>query len=260
MSKKNQQTYTAPDIVSYYSQLRELQAAEKTILERFRSDWKQLKVLDMGIGGGRTTQYLASLVSEYVGIDYSPEMIRACQARFTTSEKLKLLVCDARDLSRLEESYFDFILFSFNGLDYISHEERLQVLKEVKRVGKSGSYFYFSTHNLQGLEDEFNGQKKISLNPFTSYVNLVMLGFLHLFNYPLNLKKIQGLDYLMVRDEPHNFRLSTYYIRPIKQLEQLQPYFTNIQVYSWLTGLEVSQGQELKKNREMWLYYLCQIP
>ena len=57
------------------------------------------------------------------------------------------------------DSFFSFILFSFNGIDCISHEDRFRVFKEVQRVGRAGVLFCFSTHNLQGLHHlEFRAQ------------------------------------------------------------------------------------------------------
>ncbi len=124
MNDKNNQTYSTPLIVNYYQQLQQLQPAEATIIKRFEDKLPQMKMLDMGVGGGRTTKYFFPLVKEYIGIDYSAAMITACQERFINEEqKVKLKVGDARDLSQFEDNYFDFILFSFNGIDYISHAD-----------------------------------------------------------------------------------------------------------------------------------------
>ena len=50
-----------------------------------------------------------------------------------------------------EDSSFDFILFSFNGIDYMNHDERIRTLREIRRILKTGGYFCFSTHNLNFL-------------------------------------------------------------------------------------------------------------
>jgi ubiquinone/menaquinone biosynthesis C-methylase UbiE len=253
----NQKTYTARSLVQHYAQLRALQPAEKTVLALLRGRLSSRKMLDLGVGGGRTTQHFAPLVAEYVGLDYSPEMIAACQKRFAPSSgKLLFEVGDARDLSRFRDNYFDFILFSFNGIDSISHSDRLRVWQEISRVGKSGGYFCFSSHNLQGMEREFEWRNKLSLNPFASYVNLVMWAILRWCNPSINLEKLKVSDYAIVRDEPHNFRLQTYYIRPQEQLKQLESNFRDIKIYSWKSGREISSKSELLSNTDMWLYYL----
>ena len=73
-----------------------------------------LKVLDLGVGAGRTTKFLMDLADEYVGIDYSQGMINACKKGKLS--KLKFFVADAQNLNFLDSNYFDFILFSYNGI------------------------------------------------------------------------------------------------------------------------------------------------
>jgi ubiquinone/menaquinone biosynthesis C-methylase UbiE len=260
---RNQKTYIAASVVRHYAQLKALQPAEQAILERLRSQLSGMKMLDIGVGGGRTTQHFAPAVATYIGIDYSAEMIAACQKRFPASvssaSSAQFAVCDARDLSQFADNSFDFILFSFNGIDYVSQRDRLQVLQEVSRVGKPGSYFCFSSHNLQGFEQAFRFKKQFSFNPITTYVNLVMLALLRFFNRAIVQQTLENLPYAIVRDESHNFRLETYYIRPQAQLNQLASNFRNIQVYSWQTGLEITPENFPHANEDLWLYYLCMI-
>ncbi|PZO44112.1 MAG: class I SAM-dependent methyltransferase [Pseudanabaena frigida] len=260
MFEHNYQVYVARGIVQHYSQLRQLQPAEQTILDLLSDEWSSMKMLDIGVGGGRTTQHFSGVVQEYVGIDYSQEMIAACQTHFPSSSQSRVFeVGDARDMSQFEDNYFDFILFSFNGLDSLSHLDRLQVFQEISRIGKSGSYFFFSSHSLQGLEREFNWRKQISLNPLTTYVNLVMFGLLRFFNRSISSKQLKSSDYEIIQDESHNFRLKQYYVRPQEQIDQLKADFDNIKMYSWKSGLEIANQKELSINSDMWLYYLCQI-
>ena len=252
MSDKNQQTYTALDVVDYYSQLAAIQPGEATIRDLLQPQLSKMKMLDIGVGAGRTTQHFASIVGEYLGIDYSQTMIAACQRRFPQSA---FAVCDARDLSQFADDSFDFMLFSFNGIDFMSHSSRLELFAEVRRIGKPGSYFYFSSHNLVGMEREFDFKRQFSFNPVKTYVGLMMSAFLHGFNFPTTIRQLQSLDYAILKDESHNFRLDTYYIRPRSQITQLTPYFDRVQVYSWKSGLELLDD-ELDSCSDMWLYYL----
>lgn len=260
LNDPNQKTYAARSVVHHYMQLKRLQPAEQTILDLFRDQWSKMKMLDIGVGGGRTTQHFSRLVMDYVGIDYCAEMIAACQQGFVTSVPAAVFeVCDARDMSQFDDHSFDFILFSFNGIDAISHADRLKVFQEVCRVGKTGGYFYFSSHNLQGIERELNWRNQVSVNPITTYVNLVMLALLRCCNRALSLSQIHAAAHLIIQDESHNFRLKQYYIRPQAQLHQLAADFSQVQVYSWKTGLEITDDTELRSNTDMWLYYLCMI-
>lgn len=258
--RNNQKTYQSQGVVKHYAQLRQLQPAEETIIQRLGDRLSSMKMLDLGVGGGRTTQHFAPLVGEYVGVDYSPEMIAACQKRFASSSRpIVLEVGDARDLSQFEENTFDLILFSFNGIDYISHGDRLKVLQEIHRVGKPGGYFCFSTHNLPSMEKAFHWRTQLSVNPLKTYVNLVMLGIMRLCNPSITLSQLKSSPYEMLRDESHNFRLKTYYVRPEEQMKQLAAYFKEIQVYSWKSGRELTSEEERSSNLDMWLYYFCMI-
>ncbi len=247
---ENQKTYASASIVRYYELINQLQPAEQLIFDRLSHRLPTMKVLDLGVGAGRTTQYLADRTAEYIGIDSSPEMIEACQTRFPDR---CFQVCDARDLACFETGYFDFVLFSFNGIDYVDHDDRLKILQEIHRVSKPGAIFCFSSHNLQSFENTFKPQW--SWNPIATYTNLVMLGILRVLNSELTLTKIKGLPWAIVKDESHNFRLNTYYIRPEDQIEQLVPLFENIQVYSQIGELEDRDNQ--RSNLDQWLYYYC---
>jgi ubiquinone/menaquinone biosynthesis C-methylase UbiE len=260
MMDKNKETYTKSNIVRHYSQLQMLQPAEQTILDFFQDRLSTMKMLDIGIGGGRTTQHFSPLVHEYTGIDYSDEMIAACQQRFPeSSQNISLQVVDARRMQQFSDNSFDFVLFSFNGIDYVSHSDRLQILKEIHRVGKVGGHFFFSSHNLQAMAREFICKTHISLNFLKTYVNLVMLALLRLFNASITRTQLMNASHLLIRDESHNFCLQTYYIRPAEQIKQLASHFGDITVYSWNSGQQISSRSALSMNVDMWLYYLCVI-
>jgi ubiquinone/menaquinone biosynthesis C-methylase UbiE len=94
-------------------------------------------------------------------------MIAACQQRFSGSPLcMSLEVGDARSMIQFADNSFDFILFSFNGIDCVPHSDRLQILQEICRVGKPGCHFFFSSHNLQGMAREFNCKTQISRHWF----------------------------------------------------------------------------------------------
>lgn len=106
-------------------------------------------ILDLGVGGGRTTPHLSQLASRYVGIDYAEEMIRVCRTKFP---RLQFAVADASDLSGFEAGSFDAVIFSFNGLDHLCPDQKRQrCLQECHRVLKPGGVFIFSSHNPRAL-------------------------------------------------------------------------------------------------------------
>ena len=56
-------------------------------------------------------------------------------------------VGDVRTLPEIADASFDLAVFSYNGLDGLSHGERLLALAEIRRVLAPGGHFIFSAHN-----------------------------------------------------------------------------------------------------------------
>lgn len=140
----NLDVYVRPKIAQWYATQSELLKAEITAFDIARPIWENGRVLDMGVGGGRTTESFAKAAA-YIGADYSQAMVDAAKQRYPTHEFRQV---DARDLSAFADESFDFVLFSYNGLDCVGHADRLQVLAEVHRVVRPGGVFMFSSHNM----------------------------------------------------------------------------------------------------------------
>lgn len=104
---------------------------------------KRDSVLDIGIGGGRTTGPLSEAFRNYVGIDYSGAMVAAAKSFFPGAD---IRTMDARKLDF--DRGFDCVIFSFNGIDSIDFSDRDQVFKQVGKVLKPEGYFIYSTHNI----------------------------------------------------------------------------------------------------------------
>ncbi len=139
----NLEVYRNPAVVSHYASLQYLTAAERLLFDTYLKPG--MAILDIGVGGGRTTLYLAAKASRYVGVDYSEEMIRLCRGKFSG---LEFQVADAADLSAFASQSFDAIVFAFNGLDYVLPAERRQkCLRECERMLKDGGVLIFSSHN-----------------------------------------------------------------------------------------------------------------
>jgi SAM-dependent methyltransferase len=108
---------------------------------------KGAAVLDLGVGGGRTTAFLAPPAGRYLGIDSSAGMVRLASER-RPSEDIQL--GDARHLEGIEDDSFDIVVFSNNGIDAVGHDGRPAVLAEVARVLRPGGLLLLSTFNLDG--------------------------------------------------------------------------------------------------------------
>lgn len=258
----NKITYKESDIVGFYSELTNLQPPEGTILNLLKDSLSEMKMLDIGVGGGRTTVHFAQLLKTYEAIDYSEEMIAACNKRFSEhSNSISFKVCDARFMKIFKDNTFDFILFSFNGIDYISENDRLKVFMEIQRVGKPGGYFCFSTHNLLCIHRIFNFKYQLSLHP-KRMARRIFHWFLirFVYNTGMDIKKGRQCEYAIFNDGVHNYRLQTFYIKPIEQIKQINEngLFKDVRVFS-LNGGEIKSETELKSIEDRWLYYLCVI-
>lgn len=254
----NRTAYKKKRIVKIYSRHTELQKPEKTILNILRNELPEMKMLDIGVGGGRTTLHFAKLVKEYVGIDYSEEMIAACKNRFSDYPAgIKFKVCDARDLNTFKDNSFNFILFSFNGIDYVSHDERLKIMAEIRRVLKPNGYFGFSTHNLQSINNLFDFKKQLAFQIHLpkQIIHWFLIRFI--FNRKINIRKLKDLQTAIFNDGAERFGVQTYYIKPFEQIKQLQPYFKEVRTFLLKSGFEVNEKTDLKRNNDDWLYYLC---
>ena len=93
-----------------------LDAGEQAVLLHVADSARGLPVLDVGVGAGRTTPLLRLLSSDYLGIDYTPEMIVRARRRFPDAA---FEVADARDLASLSAGSFALAYFSFNGIDAV---------------------------------------------------------------------------------------------------------------------------------------------
>jgi SAM-dependent methyltransferase len=147
MSAANLEVYNRPDVAAHYAVLDYLTPCERYLFELYIQPGAA--ILDLGVGGGRTTPYLSTRASRYVGVDYAVEMIRACRRKHPS---LEFMVAEASDLSKMAACSFDAVVFAFNGLDYvIPGEARMKCLKECHRILKPDGILLFSGHNPRSI-------------------------------------------------------------------------------------------------------------
>ncbi len=100
------------------------------------------KVLDLGCGNGRFSQYLEHV--DYTGIDFSEKMIEEAKKRFPDK---RFLVGSALDLPLKDES-FDKI-YGIAVFHHIpSHKYRIKALLEMKRVLKPGGFLFLTVWDM----------------------------------------------------------------------------------------------------------------
>lgn len=142
----NLRVYSDPAVVQIYVDLEGIEPGEAYLFEKYFRD--DMSVLDVGVGGGRTTPYFAATAKRYIGIDYSQRMVHACRRKYS---QLQFETMNATDLSAFDDDAFDLVLFAYNGIDSLgSDAARARCLSEALRVLKPGAMFIFSSHNARG--------------------------------------------------------------------------------------------------------------
>jgi SAM-dependent methyltransferase len=109
------------------------------------ADLEQAEILDLAVGGGRTTSFLAPDAARYVGIDISPQMVELARGRFPGVD---LRVGDLRELSGFADASFDAVVVSYNSIDALPREDRAPTLREFHRVLVPRGHLVLSMLNL----------------------------------------------------------------------------------------------------------------
>ncbi len=137
------------DIEIYSNSTKEIELweSEKYAFQRYLR--KSDKTLDLGCGTGRTTFGLFQEGFEnIIGVDLTPEMIeeaRELNKHFETD--IDFRTGDAAKL-KFEDSTFDGVIFSFNGLMSVpSQTNRDKAIREIGRLLKPKGVFIFTTHD-----------------------------------------------------------------------------------------------------------------
>ncbi len=177
------------------------------------------RILDVGVGTGRTATYLRALSDQYVGIDYSREMIEHMQRAYP---EIDSRLADMRDLSAWGVASFDFVFAPNNVIDAVSHEDRLRVLGEIRRVSAEGALLLLTSHNLRYHRANSGPRLQYSRNPVTQALRVAQY-----LRCCLNHMRIGALrrfedEYALLNDVGHDYSLLHYYIDRPHQESQLR--------------------------------------
>jgi SAM-dependent methyltransferase len=190
--------------------------------------WSSVRgdVLDIGVGTGRTVPFLSAFARQYTAIDYAEGMVTACRRRYPD---VTVTRGDARQLDFAADS-FSFVMFSFNGIDYVHPDERAKVIKEIHRVLKPGGHFAFSSHNLNALRTQSHGFRirwpVKTKNPIRYGIRLLRTARENLSAFK-NYNRLHDLEFVkeniaFVNDGSHDFAYVTCYIDHRKQEQDLR--------------------------------------
>ncbi len=246
----NRRAYSSRTALKFYGHQSALFPAERAILEKLRPQIAGKRLLDIGIGAGRTTPYLLEISHTYVGIDYSPRLIECARTKFGIDT---LYQCDARDMQLLADGSFDFALFSFNGLDCLSHEGRLKALREIRRVLRTGGLLVFSSHN---REWRYTGKPPWSMMRAEQWTRASLKAFIWACALQLRHRRMRRLEvneteYAILNDIGLRYRCLIYFISIRAQIEQLRQLgFGPVDSYDM-------EGRRVESDDESpWIYYV----
>lgn len=224
MDRVNRQTMKiSADVYAGYD---ELGLQEKLALENVGELVRNKRILDIGVGGGRTTAALLELSENYIGVDYVQEMVDRCRSRFPG---VRFEHADARAMPQFADQAFDFIVFAWAGICMVDHAGRMAILAEVRRLLAPGGVFLFSTYNRNSVEHaqqfvfpEFSA----TLNPVKLLLRSVrfIVDTAHRVRNRLRFKPLEvaTAEYSIINDKCHNYQTMLYYITYEEQLKQLE--------------------------------------
>lgn len=217
---------TMREAVNVYTRFDKLGQAEVAALLSVSANARDGKILDIGVGGGRTVAALLELSRDYIGIDYMMEMVEACRVRFPD---VRFKHADARAMPQFADASFDLIVFAWAGICMVDHEGRLAILKEIRRLLKPGGAFIFSSYN----QNSPDYTRLLALPPFTWLWSPLALtkqivGFSRTLAHRIvnrirfKHKEIRTSEYGIINDQSHDYSTMLYYITQANQIEQLR--------------------------------------
>lgn len=264
MDRINREAWRAPGSVAWFAGLEGwTDAGERVATERIAAEFAGQPILDIGVGAGRTTPLLRAISEDYTAIDYTAELVEACRHKYPD---IRVALGDARDLSRFADGSFALVVFSFNGIDAVNPEDRMQVLREAARVLRPGGVFLFSAHNQAGPGhgERLNLGIFFSRNPF----KLAWRTLRALLKAPRTISNYrhysrlnqQGDGFSIMNAAAHNHGIVIHYITIEKQCEQLAEagFAPDPEIYGECDGARLHPGGDV--SRYTWFHFIARKP
>ena len=217
LSEHNARIFFSGHLAEWYDG-QSLCPAETMILLRHRDAFAGKKVLDLGVGAGRTTRFLLPLASSYTGVDLSPQMIARSRQIFP---KARLLEMDIRELGALADETFDFVFAPWAVLDALAPDDREKALRRIAGLTANGGAFVVSSHNRSAALSGKPPALEWSRRPVRCLLNVGHFVIAR-FNY-LRMKHLreETPGYALFNDMAHGWQGVFYYIDREAQIAQL---------------------------------------
>ena len=211
-------------------------------------------MLDVGVGAGRTSQAFGEPAGRYLGVDYSPGMIAACEQRFSTMENhLEFKVADARAIREVGAKW-DLIFFSFNGVDHLEEPDRRAFFRDVQNMLSPEGLFWFSSHNIRSLPSIYEARFKKGA-PLMEQAQAALSWLMVRLVNPAR-SKLANRQHAMILDGAYGFGVRSAYCTVDETLRQLKlAGFDKVKVIS-MDGSELP-SKDYGVTTDSWLTYLC---
>lgn len=278
MTESTYDLFEHGDVVAEYASFDFIFGAEQLLVDELRRRDRPGAVLDLGVGGGRTTEPLAAVARTYVGVDVSLPMVEACRARFADRGELPVtfVAADARQLPFADAS-FEAVLFSFNGLDVVGGQDaRRAVLDELRRVAAPASVVWFSSSNLLFAVEQLSARTVLphgwrELHPRSLLRRARRLRRMRRLNLPL--RALRRAPSATIVEERHRYelhperfaaprervRVGRFHVRPSVQVEQLRAAgFGAVRLFA-PDGEEVTGSSDAQLAGRPWLQYATTV-
>lgn len=246
----NHQLWEMPGVHNQWD--KDLDKAEEIILHDLYNESKNEPILEIGTGDGRITSHLLNITTQYVGIDYSANMIDSCKRKFPDAD---LRLCDARSLSCFGSNCFYVVMLWGNVIDDVRPAERSVILREINRILKGNGILLLSSHNLDwnGIARGASGFKGLRPWHDLDFLSIAVYGRCLLNQFWTRMaQKGCAVFPEYFRIQGNRIVVPTCYIRKEAQEKQLlRTGFTEISVMT----MGGEQFTEANRSRGLMLFY-----
>lgn len=166
LSEFSSSYYEKADVYKIFS---DAEDKEGHIWQSLKNIFTDKSVLDLGCGNGRYLELINEVASDCIGIDQSLPQISQGKSH------LPFMIADGSNIP-LTDNKFDYVLSCWVWGTITDEEKRLKVLKEAKRVTKSGGSIFLVENDTPSEFEYYRGRH---LNKKTQDYNdwLINYGF-----------------------------------------------------------------------------------